>query len=68
MVKRYLGIGNYNHKARKIVDRIMKAYKKFGLIGNVKKENLGYTFTSSQDRLDLLLEEIRVSFMEAGLI
>lgn len=68
MAERFIGTHGYNRQMNKIVNKIMKAYNKFGLISNLKKSNGGYRFICSQKRMNLLNEEIKISFMEAGLI
>lgn len=68
MAERFIGTHGYNRQMNKIVNKIMKAYNKFGLIYNLKKANGGYRFTCSQERMNLLNKEIKISFMEAGLI
>ena len=68
MAERFIGTHGYNRQMNKIVNKIMKAYNKFGLISNFKKANGGYRFLCSQEQMYLLNKEIKISFMEAGLI
>lgn len=68
MAERFIGTHGYNRQMNKIVNKIMKAYNKFGLISNLKKANGGYRFLCSQEQINLLNKEIKISFMEAGLI
>ena len=54
MAERFIGTHGYNRQMNKIVNKIMKAYNKFGLISNLKKANGGYRFLCSQERMNLL--------------
>ena len=68
MAERFFGTHGYNRQMNKIVNKILKAYNKFGLISNLKKADGGYRFICSEELLYLLKKEIKNSFMEAGLI
>ena len=68
MAERFIGTHGYNRQMNKIVNKILKAYNEFGLISNLKKADGGYRFLCSQERMNLLNNEIKISFMEAGLI
>lgn len=67
MKERFLGYANMDLAEVKIVYRVLRAYKKFNLLKGLSRRNEGFVFKMSDERFNLLQNEIELSFVETGL-